>query len=122
MPQSRRRSPRTVAAADCSLGERGLSRLIASANMAAECKPSTHILALVKQAEIPTPSGDVLKRLAGIAVQVEELLAADQPAGKAPVGLTRIKNDRRRSMEQILVLLADSELKSYLAEVRALVS
>ena len=50
------------------------------------------------------------------------LLAADQPAGKAPVGLTRIKNDRRRSMEQILVLLADSELKSYLAEVRALVS
>jgi len=76
----------------------------------------------VKQAKIPTPSGDVLKRLAGIAVQVEELLAADQPAGKAPVGLTRIKNDRRRSMEQILVLLADSELKSYLAEVRALVS
>jgi len=76
----------------------------------------------VKQAEIPTPSGAVLKRLAGIAVQVEELLAADQPAGKAPVGLTRIKNDRRRSMEQILVLLADSELKSYLAEVRALVS
>jgi len=76
----------------------------------------------VKQAKIPTPSGAVLKRLAGIAVQVEELLAADQPAGKAPVGLTRIKNDRRRSMEQILVLLADSELKSYLAEVRALVS
>lgn len=76
----------------------------------------------MKQAEIPTPSGAVLKRLAGIAVQVEELLAADQPAGKAPVGLTRIKNDRRRSMEQILVLLADSELKSYLAEVRALVS
>ena len=76
----------------------------------------------MKQAEIPTPSGDVLKRLAGIAVQVEELLAADQSAGKAPVGLTRIKNDRRRSMEQILVLLADSELKSYLAEVRALVS
>lgn len=76
----------------------------------------------MKQAKIPTPSGAVLKRLAGIAVQVEELLAADQPAGKAPVGLTRIKNDRRRSMEQILVLLADSELKSYLAEVRALVS
>jgi len=48
--------------------------------MAAECKPSTHILALVKQAEIPTPSGDVLKRLAGIAVQVEELLAADHDA------------------------------------------
>ena len=76
----------------------------------------------MKQAKIPTPSGAVLKRLAGIAVQAEELLAADQPAGKAPVGLTRIKNDRRRSMEQILVLLADSELKSYLAEVRALVS
>ena len=76
----------------------------------------------MKQAKIPTPSGAVLKRLAGIAVQVEELLAADQPAGKAPVGLTRIKNDRRRSTEQILVLLADSELKSYLAEVRALVS
>jgi hypothetical protein len=111
-----------LAAAAWSLAERGLSRLTASAIMAAECKPSPHILALVKQAEIPTPSGAVLKRLAGVAVHVEEWLAADQPAGKAPVGLTRIKNDRRRSLEQILVLLADSELKSYLAEVRALVS
>src|SRR2546423_12184718 len=101
MPQSRRRSPRTLAAADCSLGERGLSRLIASANMAAECKPSTHILALVKQAKIPTPSGAVLKRLAGIAVQVEELLAADQSAGKA-VGLPRVKNNRRRPKEHNL--------------------
>src|SRR5437879_12500113 len=89
--------------------------------MAAECKPSTHILALVKQAKIPTPSGAVLKRLAGIAVQVEELLAADHPAGKAPVGLTRIKNDRRRSSEPILGLLADSERTVYLVALQALV-
>ena len=71
---------------------------------------------------MPTPSPAVLERLAGIAIYVEQSLAADQAADKAPVGLTRLKNDRRRSMEQILILLADPELKRYLAAVRALVS
>lgn len=46
---------------------------------------------------------------------------ADHAREKAPVGLKTVKNDRRRSMEQILVLLADPELKSYLAEVRTLI-
>ena len=49
-------------------------------------------------------------------------MAFDQPKNKAPVGLTTIKNDRRRSVEQVLVLLADPELKSYLAKVRGLVT
>jgi hypothetical protein len=35
------------------------------------------------------------------------MLSADKPAGKAPVGLNTVKNDRRRAMEGILVLLAD---------------
>ena len=69
---------------------------------------------------IPTPSDAVIVRLAGIAAQVEELLALDHPTDKAPVGLTIIKNERRRTMEAILVLLADSEVKNYLAELKRL--
>jgi len=75
----------------------------------------------MKQTEIPRPSDAVLTRLAAIAVRVEELMAFDQPRNK-PVGLTTIKNDRRRSVEQVLVLLADPELKNYLAKVRGLVT
>jgi hypothetical protein len=59
--------------------------------------------------------------MATIAIHAEEVLVADQAREKAPVGLRTFKNDRRRSMEQILVLLADPELKSYLAEVRTLI-
>jgi hypothetical protein len=59
--------------------------------------------------------------MATIAIHAEEVLVADQAREKAPVGLRTFKNDRRRSMEQILVLLADPELKSYLAEVRMLI-
>ncbi|TME22690.1 MAG: hypothetical protein E6I67_05085 [Chloroflexi bacterium] len=73
------------------------------------------------QADIPKPSDAILFRLAAIAAHVEDWLATDQPRNKAPVGLRTIKNDRRRSIEQVLVLLADPELKSYLAEVRGLV-
>ena len=58
-------------------------------------------------------------------------LMAGYPRGRAYLarkllkdlcGLTTIKNDRRRSVEQVLVLLADPELKSYLAKVRGLVT
>lgn len=69
---------------------------------------------------IPTPSDATVIRLAGIAAQVEELLAPDSPLDKAPVGLRTVKNDRRRVMESILVLLADSEVRSYLAELERL--
>jgi hypothetical protein len=69
---------------------------------------------------IPTPSDAALIRLASIAAQVAELLALDNPLDKAPVGLTTIKNDRRRVMEAILVLLADSEVRSYLGELERL--
>ena len=69
---------------------------------------------------VPTPSDAVLIRLAGIAAQVEELLAADHPTAKAPVGLQTIKNDRRRTMEAILVLVADAQVRDYLAELERL--
>jgi hypothetical protein len=69
---------------------------------------------------IPMPSEATLIRLAGIATQVEELLAPDKPLGRAQVGLTTVKNDRRRAMEAILVLLADGELRNYLAELERL--
>ena len=69
---------------------------------------------------MPTPSDAALIRLAGIAAQVEELLAADRQTEKAPVGLRTIKNDRRRTMEAILVLLADPEVRDYLAELNRL--
>lgn len=72
--------------------------------------------------EIPKPSDAVLKTLATIALHAEEVLVADHVRDKTPVGLRTFKNDRRRSMEQILILLADPELKSYLAEVRDLVT
>jgi hypothetical protein len=69
---------------------------------------------------IPTPSNAALIRLAGIAAQVEELLAADRQTEKAPVGLRTIKNDRRRTMEAILVLLADPEVRDYVAQLKRL--
>lgn len=69
---------------------------------------------------VPIPSKEALIRLASIAVRAEELLAADNPRDKVPVGLNTIKNDRRRTMESILVLLADAEVRNYLAELERL--
>jgi hypothetical protein len=69
---------------------------------------------------IPTPSEAALIRLASIAAHVEGLLALDHQTAKAPVGLTTIKNDRRRTMEAILVLLADTEVRAYMAELERL--
>jgi hypothetical protein len=69
---------------------------------------------------VPRPSDATIVRLAGIAAHAEELLAVDRQIEKAPVGLTTVKNDRRRKMEAILVLLADAEVRSYLAELERL--
>lgn len=68
----------------------------------------------------PTPSDAVLIRLAGIAANAEELLAADQQIDKAPVGLRAVKNVRRRTMGAILVLLANPEVRTYLTELKRL--
>jgi len=68
----------------------------------------------------PTPSDAALIRLASIAANVEELLAADHQIDGAPVGLRTIKNDRRRRMETILVLLADPEVRTYLTALKRL--
>jgi hypothetical protein len=73
-----------------------------------------------KQRSVPAPRDAVLTKLAGIAVRVEELLGADNPVAKAPVGINAVKNDRRRAMESILVLLADGEVRAYLAELERL--
>ena len=69
---------------------------------------------------IPKPSDAVLIRLAAIAARADELLAADQQTRNAPVGLTTIKNDRRRTMEAILVMLADADVRGYIAELEKL--
>ena len=68
----------------------------------------------------PTPSDAALIRLASIAAHVEELLAADHEIDKAPAGLRTVKNDRRRTMETILVLLANPEVRTYLADLKRL--
>lgn len=69
---------------------------------------------------IPGPSDAVLIRLAAIAARAQQLLAADHQIGKAPVGLTTLKNDRRRTAEAIMVLLADADVRNYLAELEKL--
>ncbi|HEV2036327.1 MAG TPA: hypothetical protein VGU71_19405 [Candidatus Dormibacteraeota bacterium] len=69
---------------------------------------------------IPAPSDAALIRLASIAAQVEELLTPDNPLNKALVGIKTAKNDRRRAMEAVLVLLADAEVRNYLKELERL--
>jgi len=67
---------------------------------------------------IPKPTDDVLIRLAAIAARADEVLAPDQPLGRPRVGLNTAKNDRRRAMEKILVLLADPEVRTYVADLK----
>jgi len=67
---------------------------------------------------IPTPTDDALIRLAGIAAHVEELMALDYQAEKAPIGLKTLRNDRRRKVEAILLLLAEPDVRAYLAELK----
>jgi hypothetical protein len=69
---------------------------------------------------VPTPTDEVLIRLAKLAADVQQMLAADQPLDTTPVGLTTAKNDRRRAMESVLVQLADSKVRNYLAELKGL--
>jgi hypothetical protein len=69
---------------------------------------------------IPTPSDAALIRLASIAAQVEDLLTPDNPLNKPLVGIKTAKNDRRRAMEAVMVLLADAEVRNYLKELERL--
>jgi len=64
---------------------------------------------------VPKPTDEVLIRLAMIAAYVQEALLADHPVGKTPVGLSTARNQRRRAMETILVMLADPGLRDYVA-------
>ncbi len=66
---------------------------------------------------VPRPSDAVLIKLAGIATHVREVMAADHPSERLRVGLSKIQNERRRTVEKILLLLAEPELRAYLARV-----
>jgi hypothetical protein len=70
--------------------------------------------------KVPAPSDTVVIKLAWIAERVRELMALDSPVGKAPVGLKTIRNDRRRTVEAIMLLLADGEMRKYLGELERL--
>jgi hypothetical protein len=67
---------------------------------------------------IPKPTDAVLIRLAAIAARADEVLAPDNPLDRPRVGLSTAKNDRRRAMEKILVLLADPEVRTYVADLK----
>jgi hypothetical protein len=69
---------------------------------------------------IPTPTEEVLIRLSTLAARVQEMLAADHPVDKTPVGLNYAKNQRRRAMETVLVQLADPGLRDYVSELERL--
>ncbi len=70
--------------------------------------------------EIRKPSQAVAVKLAQVASHVEELLAIDRSMDKTPLGMRNLKNNRRRTVEKVLMLLADPEVRSYLAAVRKL--
>jgi hypothetical protein len=69
---------------------------------------------------LPKPTDEVLIRLATLAAHVQEMLAADHPLDTTPVGLTTAKNQRRRAMETILVLVADPGVRDYVSELEKL--
>jgi hypothetical protein len=69
---------------------------------------------------VPKPTDKVLIRLAMLAAHVREALVEEHPLDKTPVGLTTAKNERRRAMETILVLLADPALGGYVSELERL--
>ena len=45
-------------------------------------------------------------------------MALDYQAEKAPTGLKPLRNDRRRKVEAILLLLAEPDVRAYLAELK----
>jgi hypothetical protein len=69
---------------------------------------------------VPPPTDDVLIQLATLAAHIRDALVEDHPLDKTPVGLSTAKNQRRRAMETILVLLADPDLRGYVSELERL--
>ena len=66
---------------------------------------------------IPMPSESVVLTLARIASQVEATLVPKPGADRARVSLQTARNDRRRAMESVLVLLDDAGVREYVAEL-----
>ena len=69
---------------------------------------------------VPPPTKEVLVRLATLAAHIQEALTVDQPLDKTPVSLSTARNQRRRAMETILVLLADPGVRDYVSELERL--
>lgn len=65
---------------------------------------------------VPRASDAVALRLVEVVLHVEKTLEGDRHTER--VGLSTIRNERRRAMEAILVLLKDAGLQSYVAELR----
>jgi hypothetical protein len=63
------------------------------------------------------PTDEVLVRLATLAAHIQEALTAEHPLDKTPVGLSTARNQRRRAMETILVLLTDPGVRDYVSEL-----
>ena len=64
---------------------------------------------------IPMPSESVVLTLARIASQVEATLMPKLGADRPRVGLRTARNDRRRAMESLLILLDDPSVREYVA-------
>jgi hypothetical protein len=69
---------------------------------------------------VPRPTDEVLVGLATLAAHIQEALTADHPLDKTPVGLSTARNQRRRAMETILVLLTDPGVRDYVSELERL--
>ena len=66
---------------------------------------------------IPMPSESVVLTLARIASKVQATLVPKPGADRARVSLQTARNDRRRAMESVLVLLDDAGVREYVAEL-----
>jgi len=63
------------------------------------------------------PSESVVLTLARIASKVQATLVPKPGADRARVSLQTARNDRRRAMESVLVLLDDAGVREYVAEL-----
>ena len=64
---------------------------------------------------IPMPSESVVLTLARIASQVQATLVPKPGANRERVSLRTARNDRRRAMESLLILLDDPSVREYVA-------
>ena len=66
---------------------------------------------------IPMPSESVVLTLARIASKVQATLVPKPGVDRERVSVQTARNDRRRAMESVLVLLDDPAVREYVAEL-----